>query len=318
MHSDSMGTRVRPQDAAAQGDGFAQNGDAAPAAEHKGQVFSGLCVTECEELGTRRYRSAKGIMPPSAELFMPLLHGMGPMTSHAGSMLATLNVLTASKKKAHRSQSLKTLRQLPRYRVVGGEAIDLLGAHGQPIPDECRSLDYLIDWLTSWLRPLKQSLGVPIIPIARSASVAPILGVHYAHPDLLDGVVFLSPMVPFDAEHSNADLLGRVANSQCELNQIAFDYMNGLVAQTDWDVRDDPFQDLPTLIFTGGRDTQVSDRVRQRCREWGERFPNVHFHNLIDAGHDVFNLRDREAGLEAFEIMYHFMDEVCDRASGGF
>ena len=114
-------------------------------------------------------------------------------------------------------------------------------------------------------------------------------------------------MVTFDAAHSNADLLRRVENSQCELNQVAYDYMNRLVAQTDWDRREDPFPGLPTLILTGGKDTQVSDRVRQRCRDWSDRHPHVEFYNLKEAGHDVFNLRDREAGLEAFEIVYHFL-----------
>ncbi len=275
--------------------------------EHKGQVYPGLHALHDLQLGTLRFRSTKGLLPAGAKSFMPLLHGMGPTTSHSGSMFATLNVLTASKKKTHRSKSLKALKNLPHYQLVGAEAIDLPGCHSQPVADELQSLDALVEWLAAWLVPLKESLAVPLMPIARSAAVAPILGLNNAYPGLLSGVILLSPMVPFDTAHSNADLLRRVAACDCELNQIAFDYMNRLVEQTDWDERDDPFGGLPTLILTGGQDTQVSDRVRQRCREWSESLAHVEFFNLVENGHDVFNLRDREAGLQAFELVYRFL-----------
>ena len=280
-------------------------------AEHKGQNFSGLRSIWSQELGTSLYRSSKGVLPSGAEVIMPLFHGMGPTNSHAGSMLATLNVITASKKKAGRSESLKALRSLPHYRLVGGEAIDLPGTFGIEIPEALDSLAGLCDWVTRWLQSLRDTYQVPLVPIARSASAMILLRVNEIHPELLSGLVLLSPMVPFDADHSNADLQARVASSQCSLNQTAFDYMNRLTSETDWDQQPDPFGRLPTLILTGGRDTQVSDRVRERCGAWADDLPHVEFINLWDAGHDVFNLRDRIPGREAFGELYRFLASVC-------
>ncbi len=306
MSSPSSGTA--PANGRAESSHGADHKESSPQfVEHKGQIYPGLHGVQDVQLDTLRVRSTKGLLPAGAKSFMPLLHGMGPMTSHSGSMFATLNVLTASKKKTHRSKSLKALKELPHYQLVGAEAIDLPGCHARPVPDELQSLDALVEWLAGWLVPLKESLDVPLVPIARSAAVAPILELNQAYPDLLSGVILLSPMVPFDTEHSNADLLRRVEACDCELNRVAFGYMNRLVEQTNWDERDDPFAGLPTLILTGGQDTQVSDRVRQRCREWSDRLAHVEFFNLEENGHDVFNLRDRAAGLQAFELVYRFL-----------
>ena len=274
---------------------------------YKGQHFRGLSVIEDPVLCTRRYRSLKGIVPEGASIFMPMLHGMGPMTSHAGSMLATLNVLTASKKKGSRSESLKALRELPHYQLVGGEAIDLPGSHGiEPTPNT-QTLAALAEWIVEWMAPIKQSEGVSCVPIARSASAMLVTKVNELHPGLLDGLVLLSPMAPFDAEHSNADLLRRVAESECELNQVAFDYMNRLTSETNWDNHIDPFAGLPTLILTGEQDTQVSDRVRARCTDWATRLNHIRFEDVNAAGHDVFNLRNRIPGLRSYELLYDFL-----------
>lgn len=278
---------------------------------HRGQNFSGLRTTWSEKLNTSLHRSAKGVLPPEADIVMPLFHGMGPATSHAGSMLATLNVLTASKKKSGRSESLKALRSLPHYRLVGGEAIDLPGAFGRAIPSELDSLSGLCNWVADWLKSLREACHVPLVPIARSASAMILLRVNEIYPDLLRGLVLLSPMVPFDSAHSNADLLDRVVNSQCSLNQTAYDYMNRLTKEADWDRQPDPFHGLSTLILTGGRDTQVSDRVREKCGDWANALPHVEFINLWDAGHDVFNLRDRIPGRAAFGELYRFLATIC-------
>ncbi|MEM6655247.1 MAG: hypothetical protein AAF596_05545 [Planctomycetota bacterium] len=283
------------------------------AVEHKGQHFRGLASLWDESLGARRYRSAKGLMPDGADLFMPMLHGMGPITSHAGSMLATLNALTASKKNKSRSQSLKALRRLPGYRVLGAEAIDLPATHGDPVLPRCADLAGICDWLIDWLTPVKQAIDAPIVPIARSASAMLVLGVADRCPDLIDGIVFLSPMAPFDAEHSNADLLRRVAAEECVLNQTAFDYMNSLTTETDWDQQRDPFNGKPTLILTGELDTQVSPRVRRRCAEWAGSLRHVDFEDVADAGHDVFNLRNRPPALAAYGRLYSFLVNTFGR-----
>ena len=285
--------------------------DSLQVAMHKGQHFRGLVAYWDAHFNTRRYRSVKGLLPPEADVLMPLLHGMGPMSSHAGSMLATLNALTASKKKGGRSESLKALRALANYRLVGGEAIDLPGAHGNPVPQPLQCLDGLCDWIANWFTSIKQDNDVPLVPIARSASAMIVQRVNERQPGLLDGVVLLSPMAPFDTSHSNEDLLRRVEVSQCELNRIAFDYMLKLTTETDWDTLIDPFQELPVLILTGGRDTQVSDRVRKRCLEWSRKLAHVEFANLSEAGHDVFNLRDRVPGRQAFARLYEFLAHVA-------
>ncbi|MEN1681385.1 MAG: hypothetical protein AAGJ46_17520 [Planctomycetota bacterium] len=235
---------------------------------------------------------------------------MGPITSHAGSMLATLNMVTASKKNAGRSESLRAIRMHPNYCLAGGEAIDLPGAHGVPPAKDLQTLDGIADWLGRWLSELAKDADAPLVPVARSASAMLILRVNEQHPGLLAGVVLLSPMVPFDREHSNADLLQRVEASRCRLNSVAFDYMQRLTDEADWDEQEDPFRGLATLLLTGERDTQVSDRVRSRCQQWSERLPHVRFQNVRAAGHDVLNLRDREPGLVAYRSLFDFFASV--------
>ncbi len=288
------------------------DGPAPCAAEvsHRGQRFVGLVPVFMPDLGTTCYHSRKGVFPDGADVVMPLLHGVGPTTSHAGSMFALLNVLTGSKKKPGRSRSLTELRALPHHRPVGAVAIDLPGCNGTPTPDGVRQLDGYADWLAGWFRQLKSDSGTRLVPLARSASATPVAEINRRYPGLIDGVVLLSPMLPGDAEHSNADLLRRVGLGECRLNTVGFELMNTLNAQTRWDKADEPFGATPVLILTGGLDTQVSDRARTRCRVWADRSPHVEHINVTDATHDVLNLRNRAPALEAFSRLYSFLDAL--------
>jgi len=277
---------------------------------HKGQKYAGLAVVHDPELNTSRYRSAKGLRLEGATACVPLMHGTGPLTSHAGSMLAILNTLTASKRKPGRSKSLKRLRAMQDYTVLSSEAVDLPGSHGRPIPAGLDELPRYAEWVARWFADLRAATGLPVIPLARSASATVTAEVARCHPGLIDGIILLSPMLPTASEHSNADLLRRVSAGDCELNRAGFDFMNRINAQSDWDQRGDPFAGLPTLIFTGELDTQASDPARDRCRGWADRLPNVRYHDVEDAGHDVLNLRDREPGLVAYGDLYGFVASV--------
>ncbi|MEM1444751.1 MAG: hypothetical protein AAGF84_01740 [Planctomycetota bacterium] len=274
---------------------------------HRGQTFAGLVRHRHARLNTYWYASRKGTLPEGATVLLPLLHGIGPTTSHAGSMLAVLNALTGSKKKPGRSKSLAALRDLPYHREVGAATIDLPGCAGTPAPHALRSLPNYAQWLASWFQELQADHGVPLIPIARSASATPLAEICKQHPGLIEGVVLLSPMLPRDATHSNADLLRRVEAGECELNRQGFDLMNTLNAQTDWDRTADPFAGTPTLILTGSRDTQVSDRVRAQCAEWDASNALVEHVDIEGAPHDVFNLRERPSGVRAFGSLYCFL-----------
>jgi len=277
---------------------------------HKGQHFAGLARHWDETLGTARYRSAQGLLPPGARAVLPLLHGSGPMTSHAGSMLALLNILTESKKKKSRSKSLRALQGVPHYSSYGGEAIDLPGSHGMPLPDGLCHLEGIVAWILQWLSALGDEAGVRVIPVARCASATPLVELNCRHSKLLHGMILLSPMLPSEAEHSNGDLMRRVSRGECELNQPAFELMNTLNAQSTWESEPDPFDGTPTLILTGAQDQQTSGHVRGQYVAWSEALPHVTYAEF-NTGHDVFNLREGQPSREAYAAMYAFLHKCA-------
>jgi hypothetical protein len=282
---------------------------------YKGQSFRGLLAVDDPELRTKRYRSREGILPGGASVVLPMMHGMGPLSSHAGSMLATLNALTGSKRKPGRSDTLRAIRQLPFYGLLGGEAIDLPGCHGAEVDPSVWSVQGAADWARRWIASMPTE-ATHVIPLARSASTAILLRLAADHPRLLNGLILLSPMLPSDRQHSNEDLLQRIDAGEAELNPSAFSWMNSLCEQSQWDELPDPFESLPTLILTGREDSQVSDRVRMKCRQWARELPHVRYFDVESAGHDVLNLRNRQPVLRALAQLYQFVHDVRESDRG--
>ena len=274
--------------------------------EHKGQHFAGLIRIRDDKLHADRYTSSRRRCSTTSSVFLPLLHGMGPMTSCAGSMFAILNTLTASKRKKGRSKSLKLLRELPNYRICDAEAIDLPGCFGRQLPEEHSCLDGICNYVRRWLVPIQTATGAPIIPIARCASATIVVELNRLHPGLFEGMILLSPMLPSDAEHSNNDLIGRVAARECELNEVAYHLMNEINSESTWESQDDPFMGLPTLILTGSNDQQTSADARQVFSNWDHRHGHVTWAQF-DTGHDVFDLKQGAPAVAAFGMVYQFL-----------
>ena len=276
--------------------------------QHKGQHFAGLVRRWDTQLNTYRYSSRRKLRSDGHAPFLPLLHGMGPVSSSAGSMLSLLNVLTESKKKRGRSKSLKLLQALDHYRVYNAEAIDLPGCHTLP-ESSVQDLAGMCEWAYSWLESAKEHCQSSLIPIARCASAAIIVEINRRYPKLFCGMVLLSPMLPADAAHSNGDLLQRVSVGECALNEAAFALMNGMNEESKWDRLSDPFGASPTLILFGSRDPQTSDAARDRIRHWSTVLPHVRAYQLA-TGHDVMNLREGSESVRAYDKLYEFLRNV--------
>ncbi|MCB0406259.1 MAG: hypothetical protein KDD51_15875, partial [Bdellovibrionales bacterium] len=137
-----------------------------------------------------------------SKVFMPVAHGNGAWYSHSGPMLDFVTFATrASRKKSGstRAGNQPSVREtiFERYPdlVIAAEAKDDPGHGMGPDPEKFPTVDHWIEWEAAYLREVKK-FGLPVVPLAKSGSTTKYMQLIQKYPDLLDGLILISPVHP--------------------------------------------------------------------------------------------------------------------------
>lgn len=271
--------------------------------------FENVRIVYDAELDTIRYQSVLGRIPPGARALIPLHHGGGTIKSHSHAMIQPMHVFTA--KAARRSQLMSFLHASPSRLLLAAEAIDAPGHGHGPQVDRFPKLENLVDWLAVQIRELKKS-GLPVIPITRSASTGYFLELHRRYPDLLDGLVLMSPVDPiYGIKVGLKALHEQAAEGRVVLNAPGLDFVTQMYAQMDWSNLQSALKGLPILVLIGGRDVETPAETQSMMRYLVEgSHPLSRVMVEPNAGHEVLTVLDKEIGLRTFGAVQDFIFEI--------
>lgn len=273
--------------------------------------YTNFVVEVDDELDTLRYHHRLGRVPatfPAANgnvatrAVMPYLHGNGSLRSQGASALASMNLLM-SPKQSGLAGDLKRLTDgegegaRSIWVPVASESVDMPGHGTGPDLAEFDHMDKLIDWMAVWFRQLRKH-NLPIIPIARSASPAYLAAFAHKYPELIDGMVLVSPMHPVIGLQENIDKVEekireippfpggtreeyirwveeRLKAGDFVPNRAGLDWCfrmywqmhDALSGPLAWYRHEDPFNGVPTLILVGENDWQVPESVQRAFRD---------------------------------------------------
>lgn len=206
----------------------------------------------------------------NSQVFMPVAHGNGAFYSHSGPMLDFITFVTRGSKKrsgSTRDSSLPSLREtvFEKYPdlVIAAEAKDDPGHGMGPDPKHFPTVNDWVEWEATYLRQVK-AFGLPVVPLAKSGSTAKYLQLIQKYPDLLDGLILISPVHPSIKHHEDVARLYQFADEgEFVPNLWGFEWAVKMVQQMDFHKNPNPFNGVPVLSMYGGMDYEVSKEVYQ-------------------------------------------------------
>ncbi len=288
--------------------------DHAIAASQKGVTtktgtFENFRIVYDPLLDTARYEQAAGRIPHGSQVVIAFHHGGGTMKSHSHAMIQPFHILTA--KAARKSELMKYLVALPSRIPMAGEAIDAPGHGFGPDVDKFPKLDNLVEWLADQIRELKKS-GLPVIPLARSASTGYFLAVHQRYPDLLDGLILMSPVDPgVGMQVGTVALYKQQEEGRLVINKKGLEFVQSMYSQMDWSNLKEQLKGLPVMVLIGGKDVETPQETRILMQHLVEgSHPLSQYYFDPEAGHEVLSVVDKEIGLRSFTAVQDFIAAV--------
>jgi len=277
--------------------------------ETRAGKFDNFIIEYDPRLDTIRYQLAAARIPVGSQVIIAFHHGGGTTKSHSHAMMQPFHILTA--KAARKSDLMKFLVALPSRLVIAGEAIDAPGHGLGPDPDRFPKLDDLVEWLATQIRELKKS-GLPVIPLARSASTGYFLAVHQKYPGLLDGLILMSPVDPGVGMRVGVEALHQQENDgRLVINKKGLDFVQRMYSQMDWSNLKDQLKGLPVLVLIGGKDVETPKETQDLMRNLVEgSHPLSQFYFDPEAGHEVLSVIDKGIGLRSFTAVQNFIAAV--------
>ena len=256
------------------------------------------------EAETIRLYPAESKMPAGAEGVLVLLHGCGVDASQSSTMRKWIRLFgekETSKKNMMWTQ--KQLLQYENYTRLAVEAIDLPGHGVGPLLDRFQTLELVADWLGTYLRRKKaEASGSPLFVMTRSASAIFPAAVKRREPDVIDGMVFVSPSFPGEPDIIAQEIAAARENVRRgvygAVNEAGIVWIEQMLHQADWGEAED-FGGVPTLIVTADRDIEVVDLARAHFQALAERLPNVAYHEFSSEAHDFLSFEDKARRDEA-------------------
>jgi hypothetical protein len=272
-------------------------------------TFENVRLVYDSELDTARYQSVFGRVPEGSRVIVPLYHGGGTMKSHSHAMIQPMHVMTA--KAARKSQLMTFLQQMPSRLSMAAEAIDAPGHGFGPSTERFPQLDNLVEWLATHIRQLKAA-GLPVIPLTRSASTGYFLELHRRYPDLLDGLIMMSPVDPGIGLRVGLEALHhQAAEGRLVINGPGLEFVKSMYGQMDWSNLKPALKGLPILVLVGGRDAETPPETRQLFEQLIEgSHPLSRLVLEPTAGHEVLTVLDKEIGLRSFGAVQNFIFEI--------
>jgi len=271
--------------------------------------FENFRVQYDSQLDTVRYQLAAGRIPEGSQVIIAFHHGGGTTKSHSHAMMQPFHILTS--KAARKSELMKHLIALPSRLAVAGEAIDA-PAHGfGPDPERFAKLDNLVEWLADQIRELKKS-GLPVIPLARSASTGYFLAVQQKYPGLLDGLILMSPVDPdVGMKVGSVALYKQQEEGRLTINEKGLKFVQDMYSQMDWSNLKEQLKGLPVLVLIGGKDIETPKETQDLMRHLVEgSHPLSQFYLDPEAGHEVLSVVDKSVGLRSFTAVQNFIAGV--------
>ncbi len=279
------------------------------AVKTKAGNFEGMKVVYDAFLDTIRYESVNGRVPVGSRVIVPFHHGGGTFKSHSEAMVQVMHIFTSSA--ARKSELVKKLAALESRIPIAGEIIDAPGHRFGPDAEKFPKIENLVEWLAEQIRSLK-AYGLPIVPFCRSASTGYFLELHRRYPDLLDGLVLMSPVDPFISMIEGRKALElQAAEGRLVINEVGLRFVEEMYKQMDWSDLKGSLKNLPVLVMIGGKDIETPKETREYFQNLlADTHPLSRVHIEAEAGHEVLSVYDKVLGARTFGITQDFIFQV--------
>jgi len=174
-----------------------------------------------------------------------------------------------------------------------------------------------VDWLGTYLEQKKaEASGKPLFVMTRSSSAILPAAVTSTYPTVIDGMVFVSPSLPGDAEICAQEIAAARENVRRgvyrAMNEEGIAWIEAMLHQATWEYPED-FGGVPTLMLTADKDIEVVDKARAHFRAMAATLPNVAYHEFNSAAHDFLGFEDkarRDEALRGLKLIHDMFKYV--------
>lgn len=299
-----------------------QNRRALIEAHNRGQMglsyMSRIRAEEIPDVETMRLYPAEGKMPVDAEGLLVMLHGCGVDVSQSSSMRKWIRLF--GEKETSKKNMMWTQKHILHYRNytrLAVEAIDLPGHGVGPLLDRFRTLAQVAHWLGTYLKQRKAEMaGKPLFVMTRSSSAIFPAAVNSTYPEVIDGMVFVSPSLPGDPEVIAQEIAAArdkvMRGVYGAVNEEGIVWIGQMLHQADWGHAED-FCGIPTLILTADKDPEVVEKAREHFQAMAERLSNVEYHEFNAEAHDFLSCEDkagRDEALRGLQLIHNMFTRV--------
>ncbi|MFK8138133.1 MAG: alpha/beta hydrolase [Bdellovibrionales bacterium] len=249
-------------------------------------------------------------------------HGNVARYSQLDSMVRLNRYVGHGPAKVSKRSALKKIRQyqMDKYgHLLEGiaESIDL-PAHGVGIKatsaaGKIKTGKYLADYVSF---SKSEHPDLKFVYFGRSSSGGHLmLSLMETAAHLVDGLALMSPPPPVAKwnRRANNKLMRQHADPENSLllNWEGFRWTNKIAEESYWDLNYN-FGGKPVIIFTGSRDGEMSKAERRFFRKLASKHDNIEYHDIKNAGHDVFlenskNGYTQAMALETLKIYFDFL-----------
>jgi pimeloyl-ACP methyl ester carboxylesterase len=263
---------------------------------------------------TIRIVPINGLSAAEADGMLVMLHGNGMDISHVGSMRKWARLF--GEVRGSRRNWMWTqgkLRDYPNDTRLAVEAIALPAADGGPDMQQFPDLENVVDWFGRYLQAKKTvQPDKPLFVMTRSSSAVFASEVNRRFPDLIDGLVFVSPSFAGDPTIITQEVAGAHREVALHAGAVYADkapWVQRMLEQGDW--RSENFGNKPTLILTADGDLEVCDLARIQYDDMAARLPNVKHYRFSSDKHDFLSVENTAGrdealrGLKLLEDMFH-------------
>lgn len=270
------------------------------------------------EFNTIRQFSISGRMPNDAKVRVLLTHGAGAIYSHSDAMRPLVRWLGEGKGLAKPSSNVSKLREHETFTKVAIEAIDL-PFHGKGSRDEkLHNKEEVTAYLIRYLKQMKaETPHLPLVVFGRSSSPSLFIDILSREPDLIDGMIAMSPVIPLNPEIVREGT--RLALEMAEKGLFpvypeGLNWVDNLLMQVHW--HEKSLNGKPALFLTGKDDWEVVDLERNLMARVAAENSNVRYIDIPGAGHDVFRetkINNDKQVLQTLKAVEDFLSEMAKK-----
>lgn len=281
-------------------------------------AFDGKLKAEfVPDFNTIRQFPASGRIPADAKVRVLLSHGAGATYSHSDAMRSLIRSLGEEKGLAKPSSNISKIREYDKFTKVAIEAIDL-PFHGKGSRDaSLHDKEAVTAYLTRYLKQMKaETPHLPIVVFGRSSSPSLYIDILSREPNLIDGVINMSPVIPLTREivtEGTQKAYEMAAQGSFAIHKEGLDWVDNLLLQTNWNEKS--LNGKPALFLTGKEDWEVTTLERNFMAKLAQDQSNVRYIDLPGAGHDVFRetkINNDKQVLETLKAVEDFLFEIAN------